>query len=68
MAAKKRQTMGKIRRERERAEKRALKQEKKEQKKAAAAALREAEAAGLPFPPTPEAADSDGDEPHEPSH
>jgi hypothetical protein len=67
MAAKKRQTMGKIRRERERAEKRALKQEKKEQKKAAAAALREAEAAGLPFPPAPDAGTSADGEPHEPT-
>jgi hypothetical protein len=66
MGAKKRQTMGKIRRERERAEKRALKLEKKEQKKAAAAALREAEAAGLPLPP--DAVDSAGDEPLEPNH
>jgi hypothetical protein len=67
MGAKKRQTMGKIRRERERAEKRARKQEKKDEKKAAAAALREAEAAGLPYPPAPEAVDSNGDEPPEPS-
>jgi hypothetical protein len=67
MGAKKRQTMGKIRRERERAEKRALKLEKKEQKKAAAAALREAEAAGLPLPPS-DAVDSAGDGPLEPNH
>jgi hypothetical protein len=46
MGAKKRQTMGKIMRERERAEKRARKQEKKDEKKA----VREAEAAGLPYP------------------
>lgn len=38
--------MGKIMRERERAEKRALKQEKKDEKKIAAAAAREAEALG----------------------
>jgi hypothetical protein len=67
MAAKKRQTMGKIRRERERAEKRALKQEKKEQKKAAAAALREAEAAGMPLAPPPDAGTSADGEPHEPT-
>jgi hypothetical protein len=48
MGAKKRQTMGKIMRERERAEKRALKQEKKDEKKIAAAAAREAEALGYP--------------------
>jgi hypothetical protein len=56
IAAKKRQTFGKMQRERERAEKRALKQEKKDQKKADAIAMREAEAAGLPWPP-PETAD-----------
>lgn len=67
MSAKKRQTLGKIRRERERAEKRALKQEKKEQKKAAAAALREAEAAGIPFTPTPDTGASADGEPHEPT-
>ena len=48
MAAKKRQTLGKIMRERERAEKRAAKLEKKEARKAAQAA---AEEAGLPWPP-----------------
>lgn len=41
MGAKKRQTMGKIIRERERAEKRARKLEKKEEKKAAALAAAE---------------------------
>ena len=40
--------MGKIMRERERAEKRALKKEKKDEKKIAAAAAREAEALGYP--------------------
>ena len=44
--------MGKIMRERARAEKRAAKQEKKDEKKAAAAAQLEAEALGLPYPPT----------------
>jgi hypothetical protein len=48
MGAKKRQTMGKIMRERERAEKRALKKEKKDEKKLAAAAEREAAALGYP--------------------
>jgi hypothetical protein len=57
MGAKKRQTMGKIMRERERAEKRALKKEKKDEKKIAAAAAREAEALGYPI-----AAREDGDE------
>jgi len=57
MGAKKRQTMGKIMRERERAEKRALKQEKKDEKKIAAAAAREAEALGYPV-----AEREDGDE------
>ena len=41
--------MGKIMRERERAEKRALKKEKKDEKKIAAAAEREAEALGYPI-------------------
>jgi hypothetical protein len=68
MAAKKRQTIGKLMRERERAEKRERKQQKKEEKKAAAAAQREAEAAGLPWPPPgADAVDSDGDEPLESS-
>lgn len=49
VGAKKRQTMGKIMRERERAEKRALKKEKKDEKKLAAAAEREAEALGYPI-------------------
>ncbi len=49
MGAKKRQTMGKIMRERERAEKRALKKEKKDEKKLAAAAEREAAALGYPI-------------------
>lgn len=49
VGAKKRQTMGKIMRERERAEKRALKKEKKDEKKIAAAAEREAEALGYPI-------------------
>ena len=49
MGAKKRQTMGKIMRERERAEKRALKKERKDEKKIAAAAEREAEALGYPI-------------------
>ena len=49
--------MGKIMRERERAEKRALKQEKKDEKKMAAAAAREAEALGYPI-----SARDDGDE------
>ena len=62
MGAKKRQTMGKIIRERERAEKRARKQEKKDEKKAAAAAGREAEAAGIPYPPAPDAVESNGGE------
>ncbi len=57
MGAKKRQTMGKIMRERERAEKRALKQERKDEKKMAAAAEREAEALGYPV-----TAPEDGDE------
>lgn len=48
VGAKKRQTMGKIMRERERAEKRALKKERKDEKKIAAAAEREAEALGYP--------------------
>lgn len=48
VGAKKRQTMGKIMRERERAEKRALKKEKKDEKKIAAAAEREALALGYP--------------------
>jgi hypothetical protein len=51
VGAKKRQTMGKIIRERERAEKRALKKEKKDEKKAMAVAQKEAEALGLPWPP-----------------
>ena len=59
MGAKKRQTMGKIIRERERAEKRARKQEKKDEKKAAAAAGRDAEAAGIPYPPA-DAVESNG--------
>ncbi|MDP9491549.1 MAG: hypothetical protein M3P42_05020 [Actinomycetota bacterium] len=58
MGAKKRQTMGKIMRERERAEKRALKKEKKDEKKIAAAAEREAEALGYPIA---RYEDSDGD-------
>ena len=41
--------MGKIMRERERAEKRALKKERKDEKKIAAAAEREAEALGYPI-------------------
>ncbi|MBA2360737.1 MAG: hypothetical protein H0V79_07400 [Actinobacteria bacterium] len=49
MGAKKRQTMGKIMRERERAEKRALKKEKKDGKKAEEVARREAEALGIPY-------------------
>lgn len=49
--------MGKIMRERERAEKRALKKEKKDEKKIAAAAEREAEALGYPI-----AARDEGDE------
>jgi hypothetical protein len=49
VGAKKRQTMGKIMRERERAEKRALKKEKKDEKKIAAAAEREAAALGYPI-------------------
>jgi hypothetical protein len=66
MAGKKRQTMGKIMRERARAEKRAAKQEKKDEKKAAAAAQLEAEALGLPYPPTENGDEADlvaGDEP-----
>ena len=55
MGAKKRQTMGKIIRERERAEKRARKQEKKDEKKA----MREAEAAGTPYPGAIEGDESD---------
>ncbi len=43
--------MGKIIRERERAEKRALKKEKKDEKKAMAVAQKEALALGLPWPP-----------------
>lgn len=62
MGAKKRQTMGKMIRERERAEKRARKQEKKDEKKA----MREAEAAGIPYPPLdPELADDAASEPAE---
>lgn len=53
--AKKRQTFGKIQRERERAEKRARKLEKKEEKKAAAAA-------GLPYPYGAETDEETGDE------
>ncbi len=47
--AKKRQTFGKIQRERERAEKRAQKLEKKEERKAQDVARREAEALGIPW-------------------
>lgn len=57
MGAKKRQTMGKIMRERERAEKRALKQERKDEKKIAAAAAREAEALGYPVAAPQDAAE-----------
>ena len=49
MGAKKRQTMGKIMRERERAETRAMTKEKKDEKKLAAAAEREAAALGYPI-------------------
>ena len=59
MGAKKRQTMGKIMRERERAEKRALKKEKKDEKKLAAAAEREAEALGYPITRYDEADEAD---------
>jgi hypothetical protein len=59
MGAKKRQTMGKIMRERERAEKRALKKEKKDEKKLAAAAEREAEALGYPIARYEESDESD---------
>jgi hypothetical protein len=59
--AKKRQTFGKMQRERERAEKRARKQEKKDERKAAAAAERDAEAAGMPFTPPPDEPDATQD-------
>jgi hypothetical protein len=54
MGAKKRQTLGKMIRERERAEKRARKLEKKEQRKAEALAGRQAES------PIPAQANDDG--------
>ena len=60
MGAKKRQTMGKIMRERERAEKRALKKEKKDEKKLAAAAEREAAALGYPITRYDESDEADG--------
>ena len=53
--------MGKIIRERERAEKRALKKEKKDEKKAMAVAQKEALALGLPWPPVEHG--ENGDEP-----
>lgn len=49
--AKKRQTFGKIQRERERAEKRVRKQEKKDEKKAAAAAASAEAVDGAPVAP-----------------
>lgn len=66
MGAKKRQTMGKIIRERERAEKRALKKEKKDEKKALAVAQKEAEALGLPWPPVEHGAEPELDADGEP--
>jgi hypothetical protein len=51
---KKRQTMGKVTRERELKERRALKQEKKDARKAAAAEERAAEADGTSVAPTEE--------------
>jgi hypothetical protein len=59
MSGKKRQTMGKLMRERARAEKRALKQEKKDEKKADAIARREAEALGIPYVGRDEAAEGE---------
>jgi hypothetical protein len=53
--AKKRQTFGKLQRERERAEKRARKLEKKELKKAEAHASEEETPTGLETPPVEEA-------------
>ena len=59
--AKKRQTFGKIQRERERAEKRERKAEKKLEKKAAALAETETEATGTE-PEAPDAAQPGADE------
>jgi hypothetical protein len=57
---KKRQTMGKVTRERELKERRALKQEKKDARKAAAAEERAADAAGGTLPATTDESEPDG--------